>query len=130
MKHLLLACVAVAALAVPSAALTAGTKSTSNTYTVFLGDQSEIPGGFKKYPVLLNLFLPSRIVIAAGDKVTFSSASFHTATYAPKPLPIFLLDPAKGRYTDILGADNQPFHFDGKPKFIYNGQAFAPMGAK
>lgn len=127
MKHLLLACVAVAALAVPSAALTAGA---SNTYTVYLGDQSEIPGGFKKYPVLLNQFLPSKVVISAGDKVTFSSATFHTATYAPKPFPLFLPDPGKGTYTGIVGADNQPFHFDGKPKFVYNGQAFAPFGPK
>jgi plastocyanin len=120
----------MAALAVPSAALTAGTKSTSNTYTVFLGEQSEIPGGFKKFPVTLNQYLPSRLVIAAGDKVTFSSASFHTVSYAPKPFPLFLPDPAKGTYSGILGADNQPFHFDGKPKFIYNGQAFAPFGPK
>jgi plastocyanin len=130
MKHLLLACVALAALAVPSAALTAGTRSTSNTYTVFLGEQSEIPGGFKKFPVTLNQYLPSRLVIAAGDKVTFSSASFHTATYAPKPFPLLLPDPAKGTYKNILGADNQPFYFEGKPKFVYNGQAFGPFGPK
>ncbi len=40
---------------------------------MFLGEQSEIPGGFKKYPVVLNQFMPSTLTIAAGDKVTFSS---------------------------------------------------------
>ena len=129
MKGVFLVSVIVAALLVPGGAMTAGSKSTATTYTVFLGEQSEVPGGFKKFPITLNQFLPSRLVIAAGDRVTFSSATFHTATYAPKPFPLFVPD-AKSTYTNILGADGQPFHFDGKPKFTYNGQAFGPFGPK
>ena len=45
----------------------------------------------------LDLFLPSKLTVNAGDSVTFSSASFHTVTYAPKPAGLFMPDPAKGR---------------------------------
>ena len=128
MKHLLIACVAVAALAVPGAAMTAHSTKTGNTYTVFLGEQSEIPGGFRKAPVLLNQFMPSTLTIAAGDKVTFSSATFHTVTYTPRPIPLFLPDPKKGTYEGIVDAAGQPFYFDGRQKLIYNLAAFGPFG--
>jgi plastocyanin len=130
MKYMVLACAALVALAVPGAGVTAHQASTANTYTVFLGDQSEISGGFKKYPVLINQFLPSRIVIAAGDSVSFSSATFHTATFPNKPLPLFVPDPAKGTYTGITDAAGQQYYFEGKPKLAYNPQAFAPFGPK
>lgn len=97
---------------------------------MFLGEQSEIPGGFKRYPVLLNQFMPATLTIAAGDKVTFSSASFHTVTYTPKPIPLLQPDPAKGTYAEVKGADGEPFYFTGRPKLIYNPQAFGPFGPK
>jgi plastocyanin len=97
---------------------------------VFLGEQTEIPGGFKKYPATLNQFMPSRLTIAAGDKVTFSSAGFHTVTYTPKPIPLLVPDPKKGTYTGITDAGGQPFYFDGRPKLIYNPLAFGPFGPK
>jgi len=130
MKHLLLACVALAALAVPTAAFTAGSTPSANTYTVFLGEQKEIPGGFKKLPATLNQFLPAKLVINAGDSVTYSSASFHTVTYNPKPIVPFIPDPAKGTYTGIADSAGTPFYFNDKPKFIYNPQAFGPFGPK
>jgi plastocyanin len=130
MRHALLAFVVVVALAVPGAAFTAGTKSVANTYTVFAGEQKEIPGGFKKLPATLNQFMPSKLVIAAGDKVTFSSATFHTVTFNPKPIPPFVPDPAKGTYTGISDAAGTPFYFDGLGKLIYNLQAFGPFGPK
>jgi plastocyanin len=131
MRHALLGCVLVAALAVPGAALTAGsTKSAATTYTIFAGEQKEIPGGFKKLPATLNQFMPSKLVIAAGDKVTFSSATFHTVTYNPKPIAPFVPDPAKGTYTGISDAAGTPFYFDGRGKLIYNLQAFGPFGPK
>jgi plastocyanin len=130
MRHALLACVVLVALAVPGAAFTAGTKSTASTYTVFAGEQKEVPGGFKKLPATLNQFMPSKLVIAAGDKVTFSSATFHTVTYNPKPIPPFVPDPAKGTYSGINDAAGTPFYFDGQGKFIYNLQAFGPFGPK
>ena len=124
MNRLIVAAVAVIALAVSGAAQAA------DTYKVFLGDQSEIPGGFKKFPVFLNLFMPSSLTIAAGDKVTFSSASFHTVTYNPKPIPLLVPDPTKAKYAGLTDAAGQAFHFDGRPAFAYNGMAFAPFGPK
>lgn len=107
-----------------------GASSASSTYTVFLGEQSEIPGGFKKFPVFLNQFLPSTLTIAAGDKVTFSSASFHTVTYTPKPIPLLVPDPKKTTYQGIVDAAGQPFYFEGRPTLIYNPAAFGPFGPK
>jgi plastocyanin len=126
----MLACVVLVALVVAGVANTAGTKQAATTYTVFLGEQSPPPGGFKKLPVTLNQFMPSRIVINAGDKVTFSSASFHTVTYAPKPFPLLIPDPAKGTYAGLTDAAGQPFYFDTLGKLIYNPQSFGPFGPK
>ena len=132
MKHLLIACVAVAALAVPGAAMTAHSTKTGNTYTVFLGEQGPPPAAIMKLKLFgaINQFMPSKLVIAAGDSVTFSSGSFHTVTYAPKPMPLFVPDPAKGTYAGLKDAAGSPFYFDTLGKFIYNGPAFAPFGPK
>jgi plastocyanin len=132
MKHLLIACVAVAALALPGAAMTAHSTKAGTTYTVFLGEQGPPPAAVLKLKLFgsINQFMPSKLVIAAGDSVTFSSGSFHTVTYAPKPLPLFVPDPAKGTYAGLKDAAGTPFYFDTLGKFIYNGQAFAPFGPK
>jgi len=132
MKHLLIACVAVAALALPGAAMTAHSTKAGTTYTVFLGEQGPPPAAVLKLKLFgsINQFMPSKLVIAAGDSVTFSSGSFHTVTYAPKPLPLFVPDPAKGTYAGLKDAAGSPFYFDTLGKFIYNGQAFAPFGPK
>jgi plastocyanin len=132
MKHLLIACVAVAALAVPGAAMPARSVAEATTYTVFLGEQGPPPAAIRKLHLFgaINQFMPSRLVIAAGDSVTFSSGSFHTVTYAPKPFPLILPDPAKGTYAGLEDAAGSPFYFDTLGKFIYNGQAFAPFGPK
>ena len=90
MKRILIACVAVAALAVPGAAISAGhARTAASTYTVFLGEQGPPPPAIVKLKLFggMNQFMPSRLVIAAGDKVTFSSGSFHSVTYNPKPIP-------------------------------------------
>lgn len=120
-------CAGLLALAVAGGADAA---PTATTYKVLLGEHGQIPGGFKRYPVLVNQFMPSTLTIAAGDRVTFSSASFHTVTYTPKPIPLLLPDPAKGTYADVTGADGQPFYFTGRPKLIYNPQGFGPFGPK
>jgi len=130
MKHLLIACVAVAALAVPGAALPARSGATGATYTVYLGEFAPPPASLRKIPGTINQFLPSTLVIAAGDSVTFSSASFHTVTYSPKSFPLVLPDPAKGSYEGFSDAAGTPFYFNGMGKFIYNPLAFAPFGPK
>ena len=66
----------------------------------------------RKIPGTINLFLPSRLVIAAGDSVTFTSASFHSVTYNPKPIPLLVPDPAKGTYAGLADAAGHPFYFD------------------
>jgi plastocyanin len=118
------------ALAVPGAAFTAGTKPAASTYTVYLGEFAPPPASLRKIPGTINQFLPAKVVITAGDSVTFSSASFHTVTYNPKPIPLIMPDPAKGTYTGISDAAGAPFYFDGQPKLIYNPQAFGPFGPK
>jgi len=45
-------CIALAVLSIAGGAY--GARSATTTYTVFLGEQSEIPGGYEKFPVLLN----------------------------------------------------------------------------
>ena len=128
MRRALIVGIALAVLSVAGGAY--GAPSATNTYTVFLGEQSEIPGGFRKFPVLLNQFMPSTLTIAAGDKVTFSSATFHTVTYTPRPIPLFMPDPKKATYEGIVDAAGQPFYFDGRQKLIYNLAAFGPFGPK
>ncbi len=132
MKHLLIACVAVAALAVPGAAMPARSAADATTYTVFLGEQGPPPAAILKLKLFgsINQFMPSKLVIAAGDSVTFSSGTFHTVTYAPKPFPLILPDPAKGTYAGLKDAAGSPFDCDTLGKFISNGQAFAPGGPK
>jgi plastocyanin len=130
MRHALLACVVLVALAVPGAAFTAGTKSTASTYTVYLGEFAPPPASLRKIPGTINQFLPAKVVIAAGDSVTFSSVSFHTVTYNPKPIPLFMPDPAKGTYSGINDSGGTAFYFDGQGKLVYNPQALGPFGPK
>ncbi len=130
MKHVLIACVVVAALAVPGSAISARSTSAASTYTVFLGEQGPPPAGFPKLFGTINQFMPAKLVIAAGDSVTFSSASFHTVTYTPKPVPLLMPDPAKGTYAGLVDAAGTPFYFADLGKFIYNPLAFGPFGPK
>ena len=130
MKQALIACAVVAALAVPGAALTAPRAPAATTYTVYLGEFAQPPASLKNIPGTINQFLPSKIVIAAGDKVGFSSASFHTVTYSAKPIPLLAPDPKKGTYAGLTDAAGDPFYFDDLTKIVYNPLAFAPFGPK
>jgi len=134
MKYALIACAAAAAaLALTGSAIPArsgATGATAATYTMYLGEFAPPPASLRKIPGTINQFLPSTVVIAAGDSVTFSSASFHTVTYSPKPFPLILPDPAKGKYEGFSDAAETPFYFNGMGKFIYNPQAFGPFGPK
>jgi plastocyanin len=119
------------------AALAFATQATAANYQVMLGEQqfcgfgqpckgiTGVPKG-----TTLDKFLPGTVVINAGDTVTYSSASFHTVSYAPKVPPLLMPDPAKGKYATLKDAAGTPFYFTGLPKFIYNGQAFGPYGPK
>ena len=130
MKQVLIACVAVAAFAVTGVALPAGHASAATTYTVYLGEFAQPPANLRKIPGTINQFLPSKLVIAAGDKVAFTSNSFHSVTYSAKPIPLLAPDPKKGTYAGLTDAAGDPFYFDDLPKLIYNPLAFGPFGPK
>ena len=104
-------------------------------YPMFLGEQQPCgfihcagaPAGIPK-GATLNQFLPRAVTINAGDTITFSSASFHTVSYVPKPPALIL--PSKGSYGALDDAAGDPFWFVGLRKFIYNPFAFGPFGPK
>ena len=68
----------------------------ATTYTVYLGEFAQPPASLRNIPGTINQFLPSKLVIAAGDKVTFESNSFHTVTYSAKPIPLLAAGPEEG----------------------------------
>ncbi len=107
----------------------AGQAMAANTYTVLLGQQGRSPAGIPK-SAFLDVFLPSKVTVNAGDSIKFQSSTFHTVTYAPKPAPIQMPDPAKAVYDDLVDAAGSPFYFVGLPKFIYNPAALGPYGPK
>jgi plastocyanin len=120
----------VALAAVLGAFAVAGTAQAAS-WQVSAGEQAPPPKGTPK-GATLNAFFPSRLMITAGDSVTFSSASFHTVTFlgGKPPAALFTPDPAKGTYSGINDAAGSPFYFNGMPKLIYNPAAFAPSGPK
>lgn len=124
MRKLVAVAVALVALGVAGAgqAVAAG-------WNVALGEQARPPAGTPKGSTL-NQFMPNRLVINAGDKVTFSSASFHTATYLGKQRPpgLFIPDPAHGKYANVVDAAGTAFYFNGLARLAYNGAAFGPSG--
>lgn len=132
MKQALVACVALIALAVCGAALPARHAPHAVTYTVLLGEHGQLPPEIRKLKLFgtINQFMPSRLVIAAGDKVTFSSNTIHTVTYSPKPIPLLVPDPKKGTYAGLTDAAGDPFYFADLAKIIYNPLAFGPFGPK
>lgn len=102
------------------------------TWSLAVGEQARPPAGTPK-GAALNQFMPGKLVVNAGDKVTFSSATFHTVTYLgnSKPQGIFMPDPTHGIYgSDLADSAGTPFYFDGLPKIIYNGLALGPAGGK
>lgn len=117
--------IAASVSAVVYVALAAGPGSAA-THQVLLGEQGKAPAGTPK-GTGLNQFFPSVLQINAGDKVKFTSAGFHTASYGRPPAP-FVPDPTKATYTGINDAAGNPFYFDGLPKLLYNLAHFGPAG--
>ncbi len=98
------------------------------SWTVLVGEQKKAPAGTPK-GTSLNQFFPGRLTINAGDKVTFSSVGFHSATYlGGKSVPPLFLTPKGEVYEDIADSSGQPFFFDGEQKFVYNPPHFGPAG--
>ncbi len=100
------------------------------SWTVLVGEQQKAPAGTPKQ-TFLNQFFPGTLTINAGDKVTFSSVGFHTASYTGgKPFPPFLLTPKGAVYEGIADSTGEPFFFDGQQKFEYGLGLFVPAGPK
>jgi plastocyanin len=125
----LLVCIGVLA-----ALVFAGQASAAN-YTLWAG-----PGFLKAAPAGTpksadaNLFFPRRLEVHVGDKVTFKSDGFHTATYLgthkAAEFPIFTPAFDKSAYSGIADFAGSPFYFNALPKFAYNiPQVFAPTGS-
>ena len=99
------------------------------SWTVLVGEQQKAPAGTPKQ-TFLNQFFPGTLTINAGDKVTFSSVGFHTASYTGgKPFPPFLLTP-KGTVYEDRRCGREPFFFDGQQKFEYDFGLFVPAGRR
>ena len=134
MKRVLIACVAVAAFAVPGVAFSAGhARTAASTYTVFLGEFGQPPPAVVKLKLFgsINQFFPSKLVINAGDTVTFSSATFHTVTYVAEAAHRSSSRIRRRARTAISTTPpGDPFYFVGLPKLIYNPVAFGPFGPK
>jgi plastocyanin len=126
--RLLLVCIGAAA-----ALAFAGEAGAAN-YTVWAG-----PGFLKAAPAGApesgdaNLFFPRRLQVHVGDKVTFKSDGFHTATYLGThkvaEFPIFTPAPDKSAYSGIADFAGSAFYFNGLSKFAYNIPALAPIGS-
>ena len=105
----------------------------ASTWVVWAGAPSDPPADLKASLASLNQFIPRRLQIHVGDKVIFKSKEFHTATLlgsTPRSqMPLVMPDPTS-HYSGIVDALGRPFWFNGgPPKFIYNPQAFQPVGS-
>jgi len=121
---------ALAVFARPGAALAA-------TYKVSAGapPNAPAPGSFLAGLYDADAFYPgshATLKIHKGDKVTFSGG-FHTATIlgsTPRAgLELIQPGPAGSTYAPVNDAGGLPFHWGGKPKFVYNGGTLAPIGS-
>jgi plastocyanin len=123
MKKLVL--VAIAGLALVTAA-----PAGAATWQSWLGEPSAAPSGTPK-GATLNQFLPRAIKIRVGDKIKYSTQTFHTASYVGTAAagPPFLPDTSGATYSGLTDSSGTPFWFNGLPKFIYNVQVFLPVGS-
>jgi plastocyanin len=125
---------AVRAMAGPAEATTAAAPAKARTWVVWADAPTNPPADLKASVPFLDQFLPKRLQIHVGDKVTFKSKNFHTATFlgsTPRSqMPLLMPDPTS-HYSGIVDATGAPFWFNGgPPKFIYNPQAFQPVGSR
>jgi len=114
-RHLLLA-VAVAVLAVPSAAQAV-------TRTVYMGAPSADAKRFNAVGVDTMGFFPSKITIAAGDSVSFVNVGFHNVDIPPKGGKIIAQLVQTTPITGVNDAAGNPFWFSDKGLKNF---AFAP----
>lgn len=124
---------AALAAALPTGARTAAGSAKAQTWIVSAGAPTNPPADLTASVPVLDQFLPSKLQIHVGDKVTFTSKEFHTATFlgsTPQSQTPLLMPDATSHYSGIVDSLGAPFWFNGgPPKFIYNPQAFQPVGS-
>jgi plastocyanin len=118
---------------VGTALAAAGPAHAARSWIVWADSPSNPPADLKASVPALNQFLPGKLQIHVGDKVTFKSKAFHTATFLgttpQSQMPLVMPDPAS-KYSGVLDALGMPFWFNGgPPKFIFNPQAFQAVGS-
>ena len=120
-------------LAVAAGALATAGPAAAHTWKVHAGQPAKPPKGVPG-PVFLNQFFPSVLRVHVGDKVTFASDDFHTATFLggrdPASVPLVMPDPAGATYGGITDGVGNPFWFNGLTRFIYNAQVIQPGGSR
>jgi plastocyanin len=120
-------------IALVGSALAAAGPAHATTWVVWADAPSAPPADLKASMPFLDQFIPKKLQIHVGDKVTFKSKQFHTATFLgstpQSEMPLLMPDPTS-HYSGVVDALGVPFWFNGgPPKFIYNPQAFQPVGA-
>ncbi len=120
-------------VAVVGAAFVAAGPADGRTWTVWAGAPANPPSDLTAEVPFLDAFLPKTVQIRAGDKITFKSREFHTATFlGTTPIsqfPLLMPDPTS-HYSGITDSLGVPFWFNGgPPKFTYNPQAFQAVGS-
>src|SRR3954447_4686073 len=124
MRRTLAAAVAVGVLGVVPATASA------HKYTVYAGDATQPP---KSAPTgtTLNRFLPAKLKVRAGDKVSYLNNAFHTVSVLGKgvPFPAIGVPDGTATYSGINDPQGNPFFFNGLQKFKYNEAVFAPAGS-
>lgn len=108
-------------------------KTKARTWVVWADAPTTPPADLKAFDPWLNRFFPSKLQIHVGDKVSFKSRNFHTATFLgstpASQIPVVMPDPTS-HYTGVVDATGAPFWFNGgPPKFVYNPRAFQPVGS-
>jgi plastocyanin len=120
----------VVLMAVAGLALVTAAPAGAATWQAWLGGAGAPPAGTPK-GAELNQFFPRVIKIHAGDRIRYSTHSFHTASYLGTAArgPIAFPDPSGAKYSGINDSAGAPFWFNGLPKFMYNPEVFGPVGS-
>jgi plastocyanin len=118
-------------VAVVLAAFATCGQASAATWQVLVGEVTKPPAGTPKGATLNKMF-PSKLQIHVGDKVTYTSRGFHTATYlaGAAPQQPFAPDTTGGKYEGINDSAGAAFYFNGLTKLLYNVAALAPSGPK
>src|SRR4051794_8225501 len=107
------ALVAVGVLGVPGVA-------SAHKYKAWAGNPSAPPAGAPEQ-TQINAFLPAKMTIRKGDRISYGNRFIHTVSVLGKgvsPGALAVQDPA-ATYQGITAFDGTPFYFNNLPLFRY-----------